>query len=107
MSARGAGSKPLGFGANREGGTLHPARLGVPVLAPLLVEITVGGEVGSAQISDDFERLQKGDPVLGAFRPTRGRGRASFRTLVPKKHDFFDQDEPDVANLEETSHNHL
>ena len=54
MSARGAGSKPLGFGANREGGTLHPARLGVPVLAPLLVEITVGGEVGSDQNTGGF-----------------------------------------------------
>ena len=42
---------------------------------------------------------------MDAFRPTRGRVLASFWTLVPKKHEISDQDETDVVNLQEISHN--
>ena len=64
VSTTGASPKSLGFRAAREGGTLYPARLGVSYLAPLLNEITVGGEVGSDPNAGVLRRFQKETPFL-------------------------------------------
>ena len=71
-------SKSLGFCGIREGGTLQHARSGTPDFLPLFIEITVSGDVESLQNPGDFRCLQKGLPVFGVIRLTRGRGRASF-----------------------------
>ena len=88
VSTTGASPKSSGFLAVREGYPLHPARLGVPDLAPLLIVITVGGEVGGVKKRGVLRRPQKGVPVL-ALPPLREAAAEPLSGSLIKKARYF------------------